>query len=152
MGPLFWSPVFLQCPCCCKQQCPSPKLVLPFPLPFPSLPSLLLYSLALSSLSLELWRFPSRVLIAALLLLLLLLLLSADLHFSPTQVSRFFHTTFLWFFAFVYQFFCCCLCDACLFPSCSYSRGKIYVYLCFKNTGVCVCVCFKSNIDTSSTS
>ncbi|CAK9868500.1 unnamed protein product [Sphagnum jensenii] len=57
----------------------------PFLLPFPSLPSLLLYSLALSSLSLELWRFPSRVLIAALLLLLLLLLLSADLHFSPTQ-------------------------------------------------------------------
>jgi hypothetical protein len=138
---LFWSPVFFAVSVLLLQAAmSSPQTRPPFFLPFPSLPSLLLYSLALSSLSLELWRFPSRVLIAALLLLLLLLLLSADLHFSPTQVSRFFHTTFLWFFAFVYQFFCCCLCDACLFPSCSYSRGKIYVYLCFKNTGVCVCV------------
>lgn len=131
-GPLF----FRSGPCCSKQQCPSPKLVLPFP---SSLPSLLLYSLALFSLSLELWRFPSRVLIAALLLLLLLLLpLSADLHFSPTQVSQFFHTTFLCFFALLSQVFFCCLCDACLFPSCSHRRGKIYVYICFKNTGVCV--------------
>jgi hypothetical protein len=45
----------------------------------------------------------------------------------------------LFFRSFVPSFLCC-LCDASLFPSCSHSRGKIYVYLCFENTGVCVCV------------
>ncbi len=107
--------------------------------PFPSIAAL--YSLALFSLSLELWRFPSRVLIAALLLLLLLLLLSADLHFSPTQVSRFFHTTFLWFFALLYQVFFVVYVMLVCFHHVR-TVGVRYMHIYALKTQVCVCVLY----------
>lgn len=66
--------------------------------------------------------------------------LSRSALLANAGISVFSHYLSL-FFRFCVPNFFCCLCDACLFPSCSYSRGKIYVYLCFKNTGVCVCVC-----------
>ncbi len=65
--------------------------------------------------------------------------LSGSALLANAGISVFSHYLPLFFRSFVPSFFRC-LCDACLFPSCSHSRGKIYVYLCFKNTGVCVCV------------
>ncbi len=137
-GPLFFGSVRAAAACL------SAKLVLPFS--FLSLPFHgCAYIPWLSSLSLELWRFPSRVLIAA-----LLLLLSADLHFSPTQVSRFFHTIFVCFSALLYQVFFVVYVMLLCFHHVR-TVGVRYMYICALKTQVCVCV-FMSNIDTSSTS